>query len=171
MPLYREKIITFNINVDSKTLRKIKNAEKKVRDTEDKIKKHSEAIKRDQTNRNKPINTTPIGAYNLPQMGIMPMNPGMPLGSIGPVGAGGPVGLPKEGMMPRNDFGGYKQPPMMGMHMMPGPQNMPGMLPPQPILTPKQKIEKTMRDKQQIMNLPPQQAKRFLNDTVIYYLE
>jgi len=40
---YREKNapIVFNINIDTKTLRKIKQAEKKARETEDKIKKQS----------------------------------------------------------------------------------------------------------------------------------
>lgn len=34
-------VITFNINVDTKTLRKIKQAERKAKETEDKIKKQS----------------------------------------------------------------------------------------------------------------------------------
>ena len=38
--------IIFNISIDSKTLRKIKNAERKAKETEEKIKKQTEASKR-----------------------------------------------------------------------------------------------------------------------------
>jgi hypothetical protein len=43
---YKEKLAIFNINIDGKTLRKMKLAEKKAKETEEKIKKQSEANRR-----------------------------------------------------------------------------------------------------------------------------
>jgi hypothetical protein len=102
---YKEQreAITFNINIDTKTLRKIKFAQIKAKETEDKIKKQSEANRRDGRRPNNQV-AIPLGAMNLggnPMMNLMG-NPMM----MAPPGMGGipPPPLLKDNMMP----------PMMG---------------------------------------------------------
>jgi hypothetical protein len=146
---YKEKssLPIFNINIDAKTLRKIKLAEKKAKETEEKIKKQSEANRRE--NNRRPPNQMPI------PMGVNPMiNPMMP-SMVGP----GP------GMMgPLPGMGGIPPPRMEGMM-----GGMPGHLPKQMPMGPglvqkdlKTRLQTILRDKQRISDMEEHQAKRIL---------
>lgn len=146
---YKEKssLPIFNINIDVKTLRKIKLAEKKAKETEEKIKKQSEANRRE--NNRRPPNQMPI------PMGVNPMiNPMMP-SMVGP----GP------GMMgPLPGMGGIPPPRMEGMM-----GGMPGHLPKQMPMGPglvqkdlKTRLQTILRDKQRISDMEEHQAKRIL---------
>jgi len=128
--------ITFNINVDIKTLRKIKVAEKKAKDTEDRIKKIGEA-RRENMRR-------PPGVY--------PAMPNMPMGLHGPPLVGGAVMGP--GMVPGGmNMGG----PPMGLGIPFNPQGVPGKMPmpfggPQPgpgpaLHDPRNKLKNILRDR------------------------
>ena len=87
---YKEKTnMSFNISIDTKTLRKIKHAEKKAKETEEKIKKQTEATKRD-------VKRTPgaagqFGGVPNFQAGFGAMNPGAMMPSM-MGGAGGKIG-------------------------------------------------------------------------------
>jgi len=146
---YKEKssLPIFNINIDAKTLRKIKLAEKKAKETEEKIKKQSEANRRE--NNRRPPNQMPI------PMGVNPMiNPMMP-SMVGP----GP------GMMgPLPGMGGIPPPRLEGMM-----GGMPGHLPKQMPMGPglvqkdlKTRLQTILRDKQRISDMEEHQAKRIL---------
>ena len=103
--------ITFNINVDVKTLRKIKQAERKARETEERIKKQSEANRRENMRRpgypmpNMPIPITGPAIVGPNSMGAPPIQGGvgLPFPGTGPMGnkiqmpfPGGPVGAPNQ---------------------------------------------------------------------------
>ena len=147
--------ILFNITIDSKTLRKIKFAEKKARETEEKIKKTSEANRRD--NRRGPA-SNPISLPNAPFNG--------PMGLMGP---NGPMMPPLPGMM-----GGM---PPMGENMMRMPLPYKQGMPPPPMppmgapmaskpMDNKIKIQNLVRDKQRLLEMEPNNAKRALMDSL-----
>lgn len=146
---YKEKssLPIFNINIDAKTLRKIKLAEKKAKETEEKIKKQSEANRRE--NNRRPPNQMPI------PMGVNPMiNPMMP-SMVGP----GP-----SMMGPLPGMGGIPPPRLEGMM-----GGMPGHLPKQMPMGPglvqkdlKTRLQTILRDKQRISDMEEHQAKRIL---------
>lgn len=100
---YKEKTnMSFNISIDTKTLRKIKHAEKKAKETEEKIKKQTEATKRD-------VKRTPgaagqFGGVPNFQAGFGAMNPGAMMPSM----MGGAGGMPRMDNMP---FGAPNMPP------------------------------------------------------------
>ena len=100
----------FNISIDSKTLRKIKFAERKAKETEERIKKQSEATKRDR----------PMGR---PTVNPVPQFPGAPFNS-------GVIMPPNMPNMPMN-MGGMQMPPQhlptMNPSMAPGLSNKPPM--------------------------------------------
>lgn len=141
----RSNPIIFNITVDTKTLRKIKFAEKKAKETEEKIKKQTEANRRD-TRRN-PNNQLPLqNSFN--PMGMLPMAM--------------PPGMNVPGLPPRMEGG------MMGMAPFPN-KGMPGpspMGPPQPqghqAANIRVKISNLVKDKQRFLDMDENAAKRVL---------
>lgn len=155
--LYGTKNPSFNISIDSKTLRKIKNAERKAKETEEKIKKQTEASKREKP----PGARVPMG--NIPN-GMMnpPFNPMAPASSM---------------MAPTmNLMGGIPMahhPPNMGPSM--GPPNMPpkglsgppgpGMMPPNQMSS-KDKVANLIRDRDRLMNMPENSAKRIISEAL-----
>lgn len=173
---YKEQgIITFNINVDTKTLRKIKQAERKAKETEDKIKKQSEANRRETR---RPPNAFPIqplqgmqGMPNIP-MGLGPnivvptlqnnIPPGM--GALGPIGMGQiPMGM-----------GGFNgplgmKPPMMGQGV-PGVPGVP--FPPQNSSDAiRQRIKHIIKDKANFLNSNQDTTKRLLSEPLKFLIE
>lgn len=144
---YKEKSnIIFNINVDAKTLRKIKMAERKAKETEEKIKKQTEATRRD-NNRRAP------NQFSLPPINPMIGGPMMPP-IVGPGSAPGlmippPAVLGGVGVPPPRVDGGM----MMGMHHPHGPRPMPGVpgnMQPQNL---KARIAAIVKDKQRICDM------------------
>lgn len=144
--------IIFNINIDNKTLRKIKQAEKKAKETEEKIKKQSEANRRENNRRVMPPQMT------LPP-GLGPIgNPMMPP-MMGPLGANMMMGPPPMGPPPMSNMGSMPPPPMPGrMEGMMGmpPPHLPTRIPmgPGPLQKDlKTKLGNILRDKQRIMDM------------------
>lgn len=150
--------IIFNISIDSKTLRKIKNAEKKAKETEEKIKKQTEASKRDRQMTRAPVTGMPGGNYPP----FNPMAPGGIIGSSNPGGLpmnmnmmGGAMPMPHHNMPPN-------MPPNMGQKglsvppsgMMMSTQGVPA--------STKDKINNVLRDKKRFLDMPENNAKRML---------
>lgn len=151
---YKEKNnIIFNISVDTKTLRKIKNAERKAKETEEKIKKQSEASRRD--------NRRPPNQFSLPPMNPMMMNPMMPI--VGPGSAPGMMMPPGMNVPPRPDPGMMMgmHPPHVGPRQMPGPGHAP--MQPQNL---KMRIGAIIKDKERICSMDENPAKRVLVDPI-----
>ena len=154
---YKEKTnMSFNISIDTKTLRKIKLAEKKAKETEEKIKKQTEATKRE-------IKRPPGGAQfgappSFPSGNFSNLTPGVIMPNMSSMMGGG--GMPRmDGMT----FGGPSMPPkvMTG----PGPMGAPmGLAPSGNTL--QSKTANLVRDKQRIMQMPENTAKRLLSDTM-----
>lgn len=156
-PFYNKSInILFNIALDTKTLRKIKAAERKAKETEDKIKKNQEASRRD--NRRGGPAANPITIPNAPFNGPMGLiGPNAPM--MGPLGMMGMPPLPpmgdnmmrippfKQGMPPMG-------PPPMGAPMVPKPADN------------KVKLSNLIRDKQRLLDMEPNNAKRALMDSL-----
>jgi hypothetical protein len=172
---YKEQgIITFNINVDTKTLRKIKQAERKAKETEDKIKKQSEANRRETR---RPPNAFPIqslqgmqGMPNIP-MGIGPnivlpsIQNNLPPG-IGGIGGLGPIGMGQM-PMPMGAFNGPlgMKPQMMG-------QGGPGGFPPQNSADNiRQRIKHIIKDKANFLNANQDSTKRLLSEPLKFLIE
>lgn len=88
---YQDGVITFNINVDGATLRKIKQSEKRAKETEEKIKKANESSKRESR---KPANAFPINVANIP-IGIGPKIV-MPSISMGGMPSMVPLGISSQ---------------------------------------------------------------------------
>lgn len=166
--------ITFNINIDTKTLRKIKQAEKKARETEDKIKKQSEANRRD-TNRH-PVNKFPLGGMGVPNLGMlpnMPMTPGMiPMMSgnlnsmIPPMSM--PINMPNLPSLP--GIPGLN-PYTPASKILPPMGSMGGSMIPQPPLDVKGKIKQILRDRENFLAMDTQSARRFLSEPIKYCME
>lgn len=165
---YKEQgIITFNINVDTKTLRKIKQAERKAKETEDKIKKQSEATRRE--TRRAP-NAYPIpGMPNMPPIGLGPnivvpsiqnnLPPGlgnvhMGMGQLPLMGGfNGPLGL---------------KPPMIGQ----GVPGVPGGFPAQNTAEGiRQRIKHIIKDKVNFLNDTTDRPKRLLTEPLKFLIE
>lgn len=130
MKCYKSKDhISFNINVDLKTLRRIKQAERKANDIAKGIKNSEEAQKKSKRT-NPAINQMPLNA-------MMPGN--MPFGNIGgPIGVMGGInpmmGMQNKGIPPMMGM----QPPMMGISPVGGMNQE---------ADPKKKLHQLIRDK------------------------
>lgn len=168
---YKEQgIITFNINVDTKTLRKIKQAERKAKETEDKIKKQSEANRRETR---RPPNTFPIqGIPNIP-MGIGPniVVPNLPNNLPPGIGGLGPIGM---GQLPMG-MGGFNapmgiKPPMIGQGIPPVP-GVPGGFTQNPGEAIRQRIKNIIKDKASFQNMPQESTKRLLSEPLKFLIE
>lgn len=156
--------IIFNINVDGKTLRKIKNAEKRAKETEDKIKRHTESIKKENAqNKKSSTNQLPLG-YNPSMINIGIMNPSiLPQGfpSVGPIGTNNssmlmfPPGRPMQG-------GPNMIMPPAG-NMMKGPYSGP--------VSKKDSLNAVLNDKKRFLEMDVGHAKRLLLQHVTYVLE
>jgi hypothetical protein len=163
----------FNINVDTKTLRKIKQAEKKAKETEDKIKKQSEANRRE--------NRRPQNAF--PIQGMPPMGLGLPpnLANL-PIGLGPNIVMPSNnlppglglgpnaplGQLPLGPMGGFS-----GVSMKP-----PGAINPNgPGFNPnagesiRQRIKHIIRDKANFINSNQDSTKRLLSEPLKFLIE
>ena len=162
---YRENSIIFNINVDTKTLRKIKQAEKKAQETEDKIKKQSEANRRE--TRGRPPNTFPVTGMPPIPIGLGPnlVMPSIP-GGMAPPGLGGlgPMGPPPMGPM-----GGFTGPMGMKPPVMMG-QNVPG-FGQNPTEGMRGRIKHILKDKANFINSNPDTAKRLLSEPLKFLIE
>lgn len=163
---YKENgTITFNINVDIKTLRKIKLAEKKARETEDKIKKQSELNRRELR---RPQNGYPLN-------GMAPMAIGANM-VLPPMNAPGGLGLgPMQ--MPMG-IGGFN-PSVSGMKP-PGPFINPitGLNPLNPVNpmanTPdqmRQRIKHILKDKNNFITAGTESTKRVVSDPLRFLIE
>ena len=161
-------VITFNINVDTKTLRKIKQAERKAKETEDKIKKQSEANRRE--------NKRPMNAYPLnPMQGMPPMPLGMGpnivmpslQNNLPPPGLGMPIGLGQMGQIPLGPMGGFpagmKAPGLPG-NMMQSPPTFGGS-------NVRDRIKHIIKDKVNFMQANPDSTKRLLSDPLKFLIE
>jgi hypothetical protein len=167
---YKEQgIITFNINVDTKTLRKIKQAERKAKETEDKIKKQSEANRRETR---RPPNGFPIQPIqglsqipmglgpnivipnlqnNLPPPGIVGLG-GLGMGQL-PIGMGGfpgQVGLKAPTGILGQGAPSYGQP--RGDDI-------------------RQRIKHIVKDKANFINSNQESTKRLLSDPLKFLIE
>lgn len=170
---YKENVITFNISIDIKTLKKLKQAEKKAKETEDKIKKQTETTRKD--NRRPPNgfglppNIMVGGSMNpmIPPPMVQP--PGMllpPMGAIGGIPPMGdkvtlmppPPGMPLYGRPPV-DLPPHFAKPMSGM----GPIN-----PPQSQV--KFRLNTLIREKQRFLDMDENSAKRAMIDTLRLYV-
>jgi hypothetical protein len=153
--------ISFNINVDSKTLKRIKQAEKKATEIARGIKNSEESIKKSKKN-NPAINQMPLPVTGL-GMG------GLPFGgpAMGPIGVGiMPPSLmgQNKGNLPPNmmPMGGVNLPPMGGMMNVGsqiGEQN------------PKTKLEFMIRDKEKFLKMEANTAKRIVLPSLKYAIE
>lgn len=153
----QQGFITFNINVDSKTLRKIKLAEKKAKETEDKIKQRSETNKREMRR--------PPNAYPIPGLGI----PTMPLG-IGPNIASLQNNIPPPpglrelgGLAPMNLGLGYPmKPPGLQPNLSFNPNSAEGI---------RQRIKHIVKDKANFINSNQDSTKRLLSEPLKFLIE
>lgn len=153
--------ISFNINVDTKTLKRIKQAEKKATEIARGIKNSEESIKKSKKN-NPAINQMPLPVTGL-GMG------GLPFGgpAMGPIGVGiMPPALmgQNKGTLPPNmmPMGGVSLPPMGGMmNVAPqiGEQN------------PKTKLEFLIRDKEKFLKMEANTAKRIVLPSLKFAIE
>ncbi len=138
--------ISFNINVDTKTLKRIKQAERKATDIARGIKNSEESLKKSKKT-NPAINQIPLPVTG---MGM----PGLPFGgpAMGPIGVGmmPPTGMlgQKPGQLPPPNLipMGGNLPPMGGM------MNQPPMAP-MGETNPKAKLELTIRDKEKFLKM------------------
>lgn len=157
--------ISFNINVDTKTLKRIKQAERKATEIARGIKNSEESLKK--SKKNNPaiaINQMPL---QVPGMGIG----GLPFG--GPaMGGMGPIGMiPPNALLGQNK--GNLPPPMMPM----GGVNLPPMgammnvTPPMGEQNPKAKLELTIRDKEKFLKMEANTAKRIVLPSLKYAIE
>lgn len=154
---YKEQqgIITFNINVDTKTLRKIKQAERKAKETENKIKIQSEANRRE--HRRAP-NGFPIpGLQGMPPMPIN-LGPNIVIPSMQsnippPPGLGG---INPIGQIPMGPLGGFPGSVMKP----PGLQNN---FPQNPTDGIRQRIKHIVKDKANFINSNQDSTKRLLS--------
>ena len=150
--------ITFNINVDVKTLRKIKQAERKARETEERIKKQSEANRRENMRR---------PGYPIPNMPI-PI-PGPPI--VGPNSMGAPpmqggVGMP----FPGPGMGSKMPMPFPGAPGAPGPVGVPTQ--PGPTHDPRNKIRNILKDRANFENnIDLTTVKRYVQEPLKFCLE
>jgi hypothetical protein len=155
---YKEKLPIFNINIDAKTLRKLKQAERKAKETEEKIKKQSEANRRD--NR-RPANQIPLPP-NLMVNPMMPSSMVQPPGLMMPMG-GIPPPMGDKGMMiPPQMSQMYRQtdlPPHYGKPPM-GMQS-----------SVKVRVNTMVRDKQRFIDMEENAAKRAISETLRLYVE
>lgn len=138
--------ISFNINVDTKTLKRIKQAERKATEIARGIKNSEESIKKSKKNNPAALNQIPLPATGF-GMG------GLPFGgpAMGPIGVGM---LPptaallgqNKGSIPPNmiPMGGVNLPPMGGMM---------NITPPMGEQNPKAKLELTIRDKEKFLKM------------------
>lgn len=171
---YKEQgIITFNINVDTKTLRKIKQAERKAKETEDKIKKQSEANRRE--TRRAP------NAFPLQGLGNIPMNigPSIVVPNNLPPGISG-LGPMAMGQLPPMGMGGFNgplnmKPPMMGQGLPPGiPSGLPGVpgfAPQNPNDAIRNRIKNIIKDKASFLNSNQEATKRLLSEPLKFLIE
>lgn len=139
--------INFNINVDSKTLKKIKQAEKRASDIAKGI-KNSEENQKKSKRINPAINQI---ALNIPnQMGGLGMQFGGP--SMGPIGLGM---MPPNALLGQNK-GGMQSSMISGMNPGMIPQ-MGGMINISPQMVgetnPKTKLDQTIRDKDKFLKM------------------
>jgi hypothetical protein len=160
---YKEQgIITFNINVDTKTLRKIKQAERKAKETEDKIKKQSEANRRETR---RPPNAFPIqGIPNMP-MGIGPniVVPNLPNNLPPGISGLGPLGM---GQIPMGQI------PMGGFNAPRLPPGVPGGFPPQnPTDAIRLRIKNIIKDKASFLSTNQESTKRLLSEPLKFLIE
>lgn len=136
--------ITFNINVDTKTLKRIKQAEKKANEIAIQIKK-SEEVQKKSKKTNPAINqmALPVGTLGMP---------GMPFGgpAMSPIGVGmmPPVGLmgQNKGVLPPNMI-------PMGSGSIPQMGGMMNIAPQMGETNPKAKLELTIRDKEKFFKM------------------
>lgn len=155
--------ITFNINVDVKTLRKIKLAEKKARETEDKIKKQSELNRRELRR--------PQNGYPLNGMPPMPIGANMVLPPMSAPGLGmGPMQMPMG-------IQGFN-PSVPGMK--PGPFINPigGLNPLNPVNSivnsaeqMRQRIKHILKDKVNFISAGSESTKRVISDPLRFLIE
>lgn len=155
--------ITFNINVDIKTLRKIKLAEKKARETEDKIKKQSELNRRElrRPQNGYPLNPMapmPIGnnmvlpPMSAPGIGLGPMQMPMGLGGFNPSVPGmkaGPFINPIGGLNPLNNVNNIA--------------NTPDQM--------RQRIKHILKDKVNFITAGSESTKRVVSDPLRFLIE
>lgn len=170
-----KNFISFNINIDLKTLRKIKNAEKKAGDIAGSIKKQAEIAKREQR---RPINNMQIANYpnNFPpQMGgniVMPPNLQGMQPQIGVMGSQMPM---TGGYPPMGAMGGYGAMNLGGMGGMQGMGGMGGnkIAPPQPIQpqNPRQKISSMLRDRANFETMDITRVKKFAFESLKFLVE
>lgn len=162
---YKEQqgVITFNINVDTKTLRKIKQAERKAKETEDKIKKQSEANRREFK---KPPNGFPIQTIQGIPMPQIPMN-------LGPNIVTMQNNIPPPGLNAMNPLGQLP----MGLGGFPGsvPMKPPGLqnnFPPQNSADGiRLRIKHIIKDKANFINSNQDSTKRILSEPLRFLIE
>jgi hypothetical protein len=152
---YKEKLPIFNISIDVKTLRKLKQAERKAKETEEKIKKQTETTRRDTR---RPPNQYPLPG-NLPNLMAAGLNPMMPPPLVQPPGVmlppniGGISSLPPPMYRPPGDIPPhFAKPPM-------------GVMPPQQTNV-KFRVTTLLRDKQRFFEMDENAAKRGMMDTL-----
>ena len=159
---YREKLPIFNISIDTKTLRKLKLAEKKAKETEDKIKKQTETSRRDNRRAHNQFAPLPpnllVGGTN-PMMPLVPPNGMMmpPMGVIPPMGDKGLI-MPPPGVLGRS------------------PADLPShfIKPPIPTIQPanvKFRLASLLRDKKRFLDMDENSAKRGIMDTMRLHVE
>lgn len=163
---YREKFPTFNISIDVKTLRKLKQAERKAKETEEKIKKQTETSRRDTR---RPPNQYPLPG-NLPNLMIGGLNPMMPPALVQPPGMMLPPNI--GGIPPMGDKGMmvppmYRPPGDLPPHFAKPPM---GVMPPQQTNV-KFRVATLLRDKQRFFDMDENAAKRGMMDTLRLFIE
>lgn len=132
--------ISFNINVDTKTLKRIKQAEKRATEIARGIKNSEESLKKSKKS-NPAINQIPLGGLGMP---------GLPFGgpAMGPIGVGmmQPGSLLGQGksVLPPNMIPMGTMPPMGGMMNVPAQMGE---------ANPKAKLELTIRDKDKFLKM------------------
>jgi len=161
---YKDKnMINFNINVDSRTLQKIKNNEKKASNIMKQIKMADENVKRQKRQ-------VPLG--KMPGMNFIPGNvmqqQTMPMG-------GGPMPMPNMGapMFNQPNMGGSNI-PSPGMGSIQGPGGMGGMIPSMGGMKGpdyKAMAAKFVKDREVLMKEPPQVTKKMLYPCLKNFLE
>jgi hypothetical protein len=152
--------ITFNINVDTKTLKRIKQAERKATEIARGIKNSEESIKKSKKN-NPAINQMPLPSG----LGMG----GMPFGgpAMGPIGVGM---MPPANMMNQNKA--QMPPNMMQMGgVMPPMGGMMNVAPQIGEQNPKTKLEFTIRDKEKFLKMEANTAKRIVLPSLKYAIE
>lgn len=154
--------ISFNINVDTKTLKRIKQAERRATEIARGIKNSEESLKKSKKS-NPAINQMPLPVGGLGM-------PGMPFGgpAMGPIGVGmmPPASLlgQGKGVLPPNmiPMGSVPIPPMGGMMNVAAQMGE---------TNPKTKLELTIRDKEKFLKMEPGTAKRLVLPSLKYAIE